>query len=508
MNLNPGPEVLQLLKVFGAGLVKSGILKPAQGMAREGLEAGGAAALRGLAGGAERGGALVRAAEREVPMMRGAAAPRPQTGEYVGLPQRAPESGAFQQRLDLRNQQGKFWGPGQAPQPTRGSATSYTGRVIEGELPTAGTRNILETPAAPSQPAAQRGLFTEPNPWTGEYGISREALPTRGPTPPAPPTQGGGELALRGGPLVPSPGGSLTADFTLPVNVRDLGSPTQGIDGLDFGTAARQLQNAAGGLQQMDLSAISKLAPYFLGAGGVGLGAGLIARNMQGGGQEQPVETPMGPTTATPTAGTPNDPGVQSQQQAAAAAAAAMQAGSGVDIPTPDYRGVDGRQTPTVTRGDNEELRSLKQQYASGSKTAASPMQRYFAERETYANYPANKTQIIDQLIGVGAINTNDMMRWAESNPALAYELLEKRLGHRTLPSQQTVQNTQYVTGTSLGHNNQNNAIGSAENAGQVVYNPTQGAADLRDTLTPQMTEASYHIQLPPELINRAFSYR
>jgi len=498
------PELLNLLKVFGAGLYKSGILKPAQGAAREGLEAGGALVRRA------QPGALVRAAEREVPMMRGATGPRPQNAEYAGFPQRAPEPAAFQQRLDLRNQQGKFWGPGQAPQPTHGSATSYTGRVIEGALPGPSARNILETPPTPPQYASQRSLFNEVDPWTGEYGVAREAMPQRfagGGQPPTLPTSGpGGALGIRGGPLAPSRGGSLAGESMLPVDVRDLGTAGQNFNPTDLGAVSSQINNAAGGLKQMDLSALSKLAPYFLGAGGVGLGAGLIARNMGGGGQEQPVETPMGPATATANTGPLNDPGVQSQQQAVAAAAAAMQAGSGVHIAAPEYRGVDGRQTATVTRGDNEELRSMKQQYASGSKTAASPMQRYFAEREAYGN--ANKTQIIDQLIGVGAINNNDLMRWAESNPALAYELLEKQLGNRKLPSQQTAQNTQTVIGTSLGNNNQNNAIGSAESAGQSAYNPTQGAADMRDALTPQMTEASYRVQLPPELINRAFSYR
>lgn len=473
----------------------------AEGASREALEAGGALA------GRAKPGALMRAAEREVPMMRGATSPRPQTGQYLGSPQRAPEPAAFQPRLELRNDQGRFWGPGQAPQPTRGTGTSYTGRVIEGELPGPSSRNILETPPTPPQYASQRSLLTEPDPFTGQYGIAREAMPQRfagegmgqRPIPP-------GDLYVRGGDLVPSPGGSLGRESMLPVDVRDLGAAGQNFNPTDLGAVSSQINNAAGGLKQMDLSALSKLAPYFLGAGGVGLGAGLIARNMGGGGQEQPVETSMGPVTATPNTGPLNDPAVQSQQQAVAAAAAAMQAGSGVNIAAPEYRGIDGRQTPTVTRGDNEELRSMKQQYASGSKTAASPMQRYFAERETYAD--ANKTQIIDQLIGVGAINNNDLMRWAESNPALAYELLEKQLGNRKLPSQQSVQNKQAVIGTSLGNNNENNAIGSAEIAGQSAYNPTQGAADLRDTLTPQMTEASYRVQLPPELINRAFSYR
>ena len=509
--LNPmQPDVLQLLRVFGRGLVESGILKPAERMAREGFEAGGAA-LRGLTGGAERGGALMRAAEREVPMMRGATAPRPQTDQYLGSPQRAQQPAASQPGLELRSDQGRFWGPGQAPQPTRGTGTSYTGRVIEGALPGPSARNILETPSIPGRDAPQRSLFTEPDPFTGERGIAFGVKPQRFAgggmdQPPVPPGYGRGDLYVRGGDLVPSPGGSLGRESMLPVDVRDLGTAGQNFNPTDLGAVSSQINNAAGGLKQMDLSALSKLAPYFLGAGGVGLGAGLIARNMGGGGQEQPVETSMGPVTATPNTGPLNDPAVQSQQQAAAAAAASMQAGSGVNIAAPEYRGVDGRQTPTVTRGDNEELRSMKQQYASGSKTAASPMQRYFAEREAYGN--ANKTQIIDQLIGVGAINNNDLMRWAESNPALAYELLEKQLGNRKLPSQQTVQNTQAVIGTSLGNNNQNNAIGSAESAGQSAYNPTQGAADLRDALTPQMTEASYRVQLPPELINRAFSYR
>jgi len=506
--LNPmQPDVLQLLRVFGRGLVESGILKPAERMAREGFEAGGAA-LRGLTGGAERGGALMRAAEREVPMMRGATAPRPQTDQYLGSPQRAQQPAASQPGLELRSDQGRFWGPGQAPQPTRGTGTSYTGRVIEGALPGPSARNILETPSIPGRDAPQRSLFTEPDPFTGERGIAFGVKPQRFAgggmdQPPVPPGYGRGDLYVRGGDLVPSPGGSLGRESMLPVDVRDLGTAGQNFNPRD----------AAGGLRQVNLSLVKKYGPTVLAGLGVGVGGGLLAASMlPGGNQEQPVTTPMGDVTATPERGTPTDPGVQSQQQqqvaaqqAAAAAAASMQAGSGVNIAAPEYRGVDGRQTPTVTRGDNEELRSMKQQYASGSKTAASPMQRYFAEREAYAN--ANKTQIIDQLIGVGAINNNDLMRWAESNPALAYELLEKQLGNRKLPNQQTVQNTQAVIGTSLGSNNQNNAIGSAESAGQSAYNPTQGAADMRDALTPQLLELINHYSTP-EANNRAFNYR
>lgn len=502
MNPLNNPQLLQLLQVFGTGLVKSGILKPAQGMAREGLEAVGALSRRA------QPGPLMRAADSQVPMLRGATAPRPQSGQYIGSPQRAPEPAAFQQRLELRNDQGRFWGPGQAPQPTRGTGTSYTGRVIEGDLPGPSARNILETPSIPGPNPSQRSLFTEPDPFTGQYGIAREAMPQRfagGNQPPVPPTYNRGGLSVRGGDLVPSPGGSLGRQSISPVDIRDLGTVEQNFNPNDLSAVSSQINNAAGGLKQMDLSALSKLAPYFLGAGGVGLGAGLIARNMGGGGQEQPVETSMGPVTATPNTGPLNDPAVQSQQQAAAAAAAAMQAGSGVDILAPEYRGVDGRQTPTVTRGDNEELRSMKQQYASGSKTAASPMQRYFAERDAYAN--TNKTQIIDQLIGVGAINNDDLMRWAESNPALAYELLEKQLGNRKLPSQQTVPNKQVVIGTSMGNNNQNNAIGSAQSAGQSAYNATQGAADMRDALTPQLLELINHYSTP-EANERAFNYR
>ena len=496
------PLLLQLLKVFGTGLYKSGILKPAQGMAREGLDAGGALARRA------QPGALMRAAESEVPMLRGATAPRPQTGEYAGLPQRAQQPAAFQQRLELRNDKGRFWGPGQAPQPTRGTGTSYTGRVIEGALPGPSARNILETPSTPGPNPAQRSLFTESDPFTGERGIAFGAKPQRfaggvPDQPPVPPGYGRGDLYVRGGDLVPSPGGSLGRESMLPVDVRDLGTAGQNFNPRD----------AAGGLRQVNLSFVKKYGPTVLAGLGVGVGGGLLAASMlPGGNQEQPVTTLMGDVTATPERGTPTDPGVQSQQQqqvaaqqAAAAAAASMQAGSGVNIAAPEYRGVDGRQTPTVTRGDNEELRSMKQQYASGSKTAASPMQRYFAEREAYGN--ANKTQIIDQLIGVGAINNNDLMRWAESNSALAYELLEKQLGNRKLPNQQTVQNTQAVIGTSLGSNNQNNAIGSAESAGQSAYNPTQGAADMRDALTPQLLELINHYSTP-EANNRAFNYR
>jgi hypothetical protein len=136
----------------------------------------------------------------------------------------------------------------------------------------------------------------------------------------------------------------------LPVDVRDLGTAGQNFNPTDLGAVSNQIKNAAGGLRQVDLSFVKEYGPTVLAGLGVGVGGGLLAASMlPGGNREQPVETSMGPVTATPTTGAFNDPGVQNQQQAVAAAAAAMQAGSGVNIAAPEYRGVDGRQTPTVT---------------------------------------------------------------------------------------------------------------------------------------------------------------
>jgi hypothetical protein len=168
-----------------------------------------------------------------------------------------------------------------------------------------------------------------------------------------------------------------------------------------------------------------------------------------------------------------------------------MGSGSNARINPPSYNGVTGRNPSYTTRGQNEELNALKQQYA---------------KREAYVSNPTNKATIINQLIDNGVINDNDMLTWAVSNPVLADSLLRETA--RRLPSQQSIQFTQRVIGTPLGTNNRNNAVGSSVTAGQNAVNPSQGSADMGELLRPEVYQYIQNPGLDPETINQAFSYR
>jgi hypothetical protein len=164
-----------------------------------------------------------------------------------------------------------------------------------------------------------------------------------------------------------------------------------------------------------------------------------------------------------------------------------MSAGAGVSLDAPVYRGAEG-QTVITTKGDNEELRSLKQQYASKPSTPARGLEDYYRQREAYASFPKNRQEIVGELSRRGILDTPELTQWAAANPTLAYELLRKATGSNTLPSQQTPQIKQYEFGTALGTNNINNAFGNSEAAAQSLLG-TQGAADLAAATYPQVYE-------------------
>jgi hypothetical protein len=117
-------------------------------------------------------------------------------------------------------------------------------------------------------------------------------------------------------------------------------------------------------------------------------------------------------------------------------------------------------------------------------------IEAYYAQRENYASQPSVKAATSKQL---GERDTRfaqkDIQQWAASNPELAYELLQKTLGRRPMPSQQMPQARGVEITTSMGTNNVNNAVGSAAYSAANATQNTQGAADLAATLVPRMNE-------------------
>jgi hypothetical protein len=258
------------------------------------------------------------------------------------------------------------------------------------------------------------------------------------------------------------------------------------------------------GSKVADLAQLARENPDLVAGGaaglaGLGLGTYALTRPSSPAAPETPAETPMGPTTETVDAGgLINDPeAAQNRIRAIQQVAAAQEPGARAQLETPTYRGADG-QTVIVTRGENEALRSAKQQYAKPSQ-GQEALQKYYRQRQAYATYPQYREEVISELTKRNVLDTPELVTWAKSNPTLAYELLRKATGSTTLPSQQSAQVKQTVIGTPMGTNTTNNAVGNATAAGLNAATGTQAASELTDATRPQVYE---QIQpLDPRLI-------
>ena len=90
------------------------------------------------------------------------------------------------------------------------------------------------------------------------------------------------------------------------------------------------------------------------------------------------------------------------------------------------------------------------------------------------------------QLAERGLLGTPELQKWAASNRGLAYELLQREMGQRSIPSMQSQPMSQGVSvGSEMGSNNANNAQGYAENASASAVFGSQGASDLADATKP-----------------------
>lgn len=295
------------------------------------------------------------------------------------------------------------------------------------------------------------------------------------------------------------PGPSLAEEMysqDIPRGTGMFAGPTQ------FGIyQARNLINS----KLADLSQLARENPALvagLAAGGTGLGLGTYALTRPSGpaAPEIPAETPMGPTTETVEAGgLINDPqAAQNRISAIQQIAAAQEPGARAELPQPTYRGADG-QTVIVTRGENEALRSAKQQYTKPS-AGQDYLRKYYTQREAYAEFPKYKEEIISELSKRNILDTPELVTWARANPTLAYELLRKATGSNVLPSQQTPQAKQTVIGTPLGTNTANNAVGFSTAAGMDSVSGTQGSSLIKDATRPQTYEEI--APLDPRFVN------
>ena len=179
---------------------------------------------------------------------------------------------------------------------------------------------------------------------------------------------------------------------------------------------------------------------------------------------EPTVSTGMGQSTATVEEGPVADPQRADNpimqplvdSEVASTVAQGMDTGPTQLEPVPEYRGPQPG-APIVTRGDmGEQARSQKQQ---GEPTG---LAKYYAERAQVAMSPGVNEATIAELQGMGILNTPDLAMWAKSNPALAYDLLEKTKASRpTMPSQQSINLTGTQLMSSMGSDVDRNAIGN-----------------------------------------------
>lgn len=486
--MNPlDPRFQQILKIFGAGLLKSGILKPGQTALREGAEAlTSAPALKAVQGELlTRTGAAQKFAGGNKPFIR-----TTPVEEAYRIRQPLPPSAAEAVRLPARPPAGQLnmfeAPPAPAPAfkttPVQGPISRTAEQLYAQDPGTYRAINDLARrasayygkPVSVDDLVASGGTDFLRNLESNLPGASALVRSPGGAMRP-PVTPGAITAAEQGGALTRSPGG-LLAKF--------LGGAKRGAGAVDevVDVDVREIANAMGGVRQLDLAKLG----LAIGAP-AGLAAAFAAGRMTApaGEPEAPVQTPMGPTSESVDAGGPiNDPVSAQNRRINAAREIAANMGAGAPMPKPVYRGADG-QTVITTRGEDEALTAAKQQYAKPQRE----LRDYYKQREAYAGFPAHKAEVISELTKRGVLDSPQLVAWAGANPELAYELLRKATGSNLLPSQQVPQETQKVITAPAGSNNANNMIGNTSATAEAAVVGTQGASDLKNFTEPQLSD-------------------
>ena len=491
-----------ILKVFGAGLVKSGMLKPTQTVARGGAEVA-EKGLQGLIGSRQ---AISAPRPKQLPSsvqnLLGRVDPstlRPEFRDIV-------ETAAARQAASL---------PATAAPGIKGLSPLITNRTpvagpvpppLQGPSPAQGFRAPLQGQQLdmfsgfnrltyPKGAATAEGIklggttFNPADVQSARQGTEFiQSLRTRGGAPFLSTAPVDEETLLRE---------SLQQTFRPMASVADelysqaIPRTTGLFSGpIEFGTyqARNLIRNNVGNLAELvrnnpRLSALAGLSAVS-GAAGLGLYATAPqAPDLTA--PETPVESAMGPASESVDAGgLINDPVAAQNRRINAAREIAANMGAGAPMPKPVYRGADG-QTVITTRGEDEALTAAKQQYAKPQRE----LRDYYKQREAYAGFPAHKAEVISELTKRGVLDSPQLVAWAGANPELAYELLRKATGSNLLPSQQVPQETQKVITAPAGSNNANNMIGNTSATAEAAVAGTQGASDLKNFTEPQLSD-------------------
>ncbi len=505
-----GADVQDVLKVFGRGLVESGILKPAA------KPAPATRVIQPSLGLRERRGATSAAGENIGGRYYGGAQNTPRNAETIRIggtverpatsAVRSGLSGEGASVLPRRPVPGQM-SIGSAPEP-QFRTTPVQG--VESREALAlydrdpGTFKTLEqlaqrATAAYGKPVSVDDLM-RPDATRFlrdlEYGGGSSAL-TR--------TQSGGagvptrEAGLMpgqqpGGALTQSPAGAMSpqmmrtpsnvieADYSI---IRDLPS---GKTGGAVGTATTDLGRMIRGL------GLSPAQIAALVAGGTAVG-GAALTGLMSGDRDQPGVRPLTDAEAYPR----QDNGMASGERASAgrmagAAAGASPTGRPAGVPSPrSTTGQTGSGQVVLTQNDRESgyRQELANALAGAQRGAGSapmpdpnrPIAEYYRAREQYVRQPGVAAELAmqaSQLPGVAPGTPS----WAAANPTLAYEMLQRSKARPDL-SQQTPQAQSVVVGSQLGDNNTNNMAGNAAYGAAAAVDRSAGASDLEDSTRP-----------------------
>jgi hypothetical protein len=400
-----------------------------------------------------------------------------------------------------------------------------------GPVPPPNRLNVMEaieqgiplTPRAPGGEVRGRSFFTEPDPFTGRieidprinpYPTSRVVLDTAGNV-----VEDISSLAARPSrpqlnivksypksQMGPFPAGNVVDDPLVSDLVR------RGADAV-VDPVTKATRNATGGIQMGDLNTLIDVlrknpirsVGALGGAGLAGFGLSSVIGNMMRGGEgsapldlQSETRTPPGEPVVTPT-------GINQPEQTPVLFAD----NDGTPLGSVGYleqnqpmprRPDPTAPAPVITRGGDRasEMREQLAQYSPRAAAVDRAMEPrsperyksaedYYAARAAYANQAPVRQSLMKYAEGTGSspAESTALRTWAQSYPALAYEM-QRRSMVNPEANQQTQQSVTTTTITTpMGTNNQANAIGNAEATAQSAVAPTQGSFDLRSATTP-----------------------
>ena len=523
-----GADVQDVLKVFGRGLVESGILIPAAKPAAK--PAAATRAVQPTLGLRERRGATSATGQNIGGRYYGEAQNTPRNTETIRIGESAPrlnlgrESAAPLARRPVPGQMSIF----SAPEP-RFRTTPAQGPESREALALydrdPGTFKTLEELAQRATSYYGKPVSVDDLMRPDATRFLRELESGGGAVPPRGTTTVAGQQP--GGALVPSPGGAVSpqlirtpsnvidADYSL---IRDLPA---GKTGSAVGTATTDLGRMVRGLG-LNPAQIAALVAGGTAVGGAAL-TGLMSRNQNE--SKPPISvTDEGTYIDRNRTRTPEEQRLLDQAsqilvdvyqrkegetsaqsntaprdraatpRMADPSASTGSSGRPAGVPTPrSTTGQTGSGQVILTQDDRES--GYRQELANALAGAQRgggfmpvadpnrPIADYYRAREQYVRQPGMAAELALQASQLpGAAPSTPA--WAAANPTLAYEMLQRSKARPDL-SQQTPQAQSVVVGSQLGDNNANNMVGNAAYGASAAVDRSAGASDLEDSTRP-----------------------